>query len=130
MTDRDHSTGPARPPAHPSTPLGWVAGTGAFAVELALICTLAVAAYRLVEGGFLGWLAGAVATVAVVAVWGTWMAPRSTRRLPLPARLVLGCGLVVLAAVLAHLTGLTEWAWWFGAGGLLLMAAGQSLEGR
>ena len=80
--------------------------------------------------GVLGWIAAALATVALVAVWGTWMAPRSRRRLPLPARLVLGCGLVVLAALLAHASGLHGWAWWFGGLGIPLMAAGQSLQGH
>ncbi|WP_256839906.1 DUF2568 domain-containing protein [Ornithinimicrobium faecis] len=117
-------------PAHPSTPLEWVAGTGAFIVELALMGTLAVAAHRLADGGLLGWLAGAVAVVALVSVWATWMAPRSGRRLALAGRLLLGCGLVLLAAGLAHLSGLTTWAWWFGGLGLLLTVSGQALEGR
>ena len=120
-----------RPPAVlPSTALGWAAGAGAFAVELALIATLALACYRLAGDGARGWLAGALATVALLLVWGRWMAPRARRRLPLPGRLVLGCGLVLAASVLAYASGLTTWAWWFGTAGLALTAAGQSLEGR
>lgn len=62
----------------PGSPLEWVAGTGAFLVELALIGTAAVAA-RLLVGGVLGWVAGFASAAAVVAVWATWMAPRSRR---------------------------------------------------
>ncbi|USQ79110.1 YrdB family protein [Ornithinimicrobium faecis] len=117
---------PPRDPGVPGTPLEWAAGTGAFLVELALVGTAAVAT-RLLVGGGLGWVAGLASAVVVVAIWATWMGPRSNRRLPLAGRLVLGCGLVVLAAALAHTAGLTSWAWWFGGVGLLLTVAGQAL---
>lgn len=116
-------------PAHPGTALGWAAATGAFLVELALIGTLAVAGHRL-TGGLLGWIVGAVLVVLLVAVWSIWMSPRAPQRLPLPGRLLLGCGLVILGAVLAHLSGLTAWAWWFGSAGVLLTVAGQTLMDR
>lgn len=116
-------------PAHPTTALGWAAGTGAFLVELALIGTLAVAGHRL-TGGPLGWVLGTVLVVLLVAVWAIWMSPRAPQRLPLPGRLVLGCGLVVLAAVLAHLGGLTNWSWWFGVVGVVLTVVGQTLMER
>ena len=131
MTEGAGSSSPRKPapPPPPSTPLEWVAATGAFLVELALVGTLGVAAYRLAGGGLLGWVAATVAAVALIAVWATWMAPRAGHRLPLAGRLALGCGLVLLVAGLTHASGLTTWAWWFGGCGLVLMAAGQKAQG-
>lgn len=130
-TTRDTGQRASRPaPAPPSSPVGWLAAAGALLVEVALVGTLAVATHRLAGGGVAGWLWAAVATGALLALWGSWMAPRARWRLPLPGRLALGCGLVVLVAALAHPAGLTTWAWWFGATGVVLMVAGQSLQGR
>lgn len=108
---------------------GWVAGLGAFVVELALIVTLAMAVHRLAGGGLLGWVAGAAAVAVLIALWARWMAPRAAGRLPLAGRLVLGCALVLGAAGLAQLAGMSPWAAWFGGVGVLLTVAGQSLEG-
>lgn len=113
-------------PGQPTTPVEWAVGTAAFLVELALIGTLAVAAYRLADGGILGWAAAVGATVAVVAVWATWMAPRALHRLPRAGRLLLGCGLVLLAAVAAYLSGLHAWGWAFGIIGVLVIGVSQT----
>lgn len=129
VTSSPEPAGSRQLPAHPSTTLGWAAATGAFLVELALIGTLAVAGHRL-TGGLLGWVVGSVLVVLLVAVWAIWMSPRAPRRLPLQGRLVLGCGLIVLVAALAHVSGLTAWAWWFGGTGVLLTVAGQTLMDR
>lgn len=115
-----------RQPGVPSTPWEWVVGTAAFLVELALAGTVAVAAYRLADGGAMGVTAAIVAACALIAVWARWMAPRSHRRLPRAGRLVLGGALVLLAAVAAYISGLPTWAWVFGVIGLLVVGASQT----
>jgi hypothetical protein len=47
-----------------------------------------------------GWpVVGIIAGVVVIALWGLWVAPKSTRRLPDPARIVLE--LVIFGAATA-----------------------------
>jgi hypothetical protein len=73
-----------------------------FLLELA---TLAAASYWGFHefDGAVAVLAGLGAPIAIAAVWGVWMAPRSDRRVADPARLVLevvifGSGVAALAA--------------------------------
>ena len=82
----------------PSWPAGIVPAVLAlrFATELALLAALAWAAAALVLGAPLKILFAVLAAVAGAAVWGTWVAPASGRRLHDPAR--LGVELVLFAA--------------------------------
>lgn len=112
------------------TPLDWIAGTGAFAVEIALGITWGVVGHRLgsrIAGPVGGWIGVVIAVVALVAVWSTWMSPNADHRLGLTGRLVLGCGLILLAAAAAWLTGSTNWALVLGVGGIAVTVAAQAL---
>ncbi|MEJ7649814.1 MAG: DUF2568 domain-containing protein [Nakamurella sp.] len=121
---------PRQHPGTPETPLEWIAGTGAFAVEIALGVTWGVVGYRLgsrIAGPVGGWIGVVIAVVALVAVWSTWMSPNADHRLGLTGRLVLGCGLILLAAAAAWLTGSTTWALILGVGGIAVTVAAQVL---
>lgn len=72
----------------------------AFAGELALMAALAVAATALADGVAAVVLALAL-IAALIAVWARWLAPRSSRRLTFPTRLV--AKLVLVLAVGASL---------------------------
>ncbi|WP_084614765.1 DUF2568 domain-containing protein [Nakamurella lactea] len=120
----------AREAGVPGTPLEWAVGTAAFAVEVALAVTVAVAAYRSVDGGALGWLAAVVALAALVAVWGRWMSPKAPRRLPRPGRLVLGPVLTVIAAAAILAVGSPAWGLTLGVAGVAVTLVAQSMQDR
>lgn len=50
-------------------------------------------------GGTESWLLGALAAVAVAAVWGVWIAPKARQRLADPSRLALEVALFGATAV-------------------------------
>ena len=77
-----------------------------FATELALLAALAWAAAALVLGAPLKVLLAVLAAVAGAAVWGTWVAPASGRRLRDPAR--LGVELVLFAAAAGALLAVDD----------------------
>ena len=70
-----------------------------FLLELGLLGALAAGGWALAGGGVLGVVLAVAAAVAGAAVWGVWIAPRSPRRLPDPARLALEVALFVLGGV-------------------------------
>lgn len=114
-------------PGVPQGALEWTVGTAAFAVEIALAVTVAVAGYRSVDGGPLGWLVGAAALVVLFAIWGRWMSPRAPRRLPLPGRLILGSALTLAAAAAIAVTGALVWGIVLAVVGVAVILVGQPL---
>lgn len=80
-----------------------------FLVELALLAVLAVAGARLGEGAPAVLLA-VVLPLGAAVLWGVRLAPRATRRLPFPGRLVAKLALMVLAATLLAASGAPVWA--------------------
>lgn len=113
----------------PENAIEWIAGTAAFAVEIALVVTAGVIAHRLASpgGSVAAWAGAVLGVAAVVAVWSRWMSPQADHRLDLAGRLLLGCGLVAAAALCADLTGSTTWALLLGIGGVAVTAVGQTL---
>jgi hypothetical protein len=90
-----------------------------FIVELALLASLAVAGARL--GAHAAAIALAVLLPLVAAVlWGRYLAPRASRRLPHPARLVAKLALILAASALLAAAGAIAW-------GLALLLAGGML---
>ena len=68
----------------------WVVGAVRFGCEIAAVVAV-------VWWGW-PWL-GLLLGVAVIAVWGAWVAPKAQRRLPDPYRLVLELAIFALATV-------------------------------
>jgi hypothetical protein len=115
--------GPAHGPEVVSTPSLLALAVVAFAVELALFGGVGAIAYVAVGGGVAGWVAAAVATAAVLLLWGVLMAPRSRRRLPTGPRRVLSAVLCVATAVGLVMAGLPLWGWFVGLAGVAVVAA-------
>lgn len=109
------------------TPLQWVVGALAFAVELALFASWPVVGWRLARpaGVFLGVLVAVVAFAAIIAFWAMWMAPNSDHRLGLWPRVAMTCVLFAVSGVALAGTGTP----WLGVGlavvGSLVMLAAQ-----
>jgi hypothetical protein len=59
-----------------------------FALELSMLGALGYAGYELAGGGAAGVVAALAAPVAAAALWGTLLAPKSSRRVRDPRRLV------------------------------------------
>jgi hypothetical protein len=70
--------------------LSWLVHGVRFACEIAAVVAVV----------WWGWpLLGIVLGVVVIGVWGAWVAPKSTRRLPDPGRLLVELGIFGLATV-------------------------------
>jgi MFS family permease len=78
-----------------------------FLSEIALIFAAAWGAASHTRSVLVAAILGIAAAVAVVAVWGLWIAPASGRRLPDPVRLVVE--LVLFAAASAGLVAAGDW---------------------
>jgi hypothetical protein len=88
-------------------------------LNLAVRFLLEVAA--LVALGYSGWVLGPSTPVSVVllvvlplagaVVWGRWVAPKSSRRLPDPTRLAVELAVFGAAALGLATAGQTRWAW-------------------
>lgn len=79
-----------------------------FLTELGLLAALAVTGWRLGDGPVLRVLLAVLLPLVAVAVWGRLVAPRATRRLPDPARLLVETSLFVVGAVGLVLVGSAE----------------------
>jgi predicted histidine transporter YuiF (NhaC family) len=67
-----------------------------------------------------GWpVLGLLLGIAVVVVWGAWVAPKARRRLPDPMRLLVELGIFALAAVAFAEVGQTAVAIVFAAASVL-----------
>ena len=106
-----------------STPSLFALAVVAFAVELALFCGVGAIAFELVGGGPTGWLAAAVATVAVLVLWGLLVAPKASRRLATGPRLLVTAALCVGTAVGLLATGHPWWGGFVGIAGVAVVAA-------
>lgn len=88
-----------------------------FLAELLMLAGFAVAGARLVPGGS-GIVLAVLLPLVAVTVWALLLAPRASRRLAYPYRLVGKLVLVLIATVLLLLSGSTAW------GGVVLAVAG------
>jgi hypothetical protein len=98
-----------------------------FLVELALLAVLAVAGARLGDGA-LAVVLGAGLPLGAAVLWGLWLAPRATRRLAYPARLVAKLVLVFVAAALLAASGAPVGAVVFLVASGALITAGEVRE--
>lgn len=87
-----------------------------FLVELALFAGAAVASAQLVSGSIGRVLLGVVGCVAIVVVWGAFLAPKRPTHWSLPAR-------VVLEVLLFVLVGMGLWSAGFGWAAIALLGA-------
>jgi hypothetical protein len=76
-----------------------------FGTEVALLGVLAVVGARLGGGTLTSWVWGAVLPAAAAVIWGAFIAPRASRRLPDPGRLLLEVVLFGSAAAALAATG-------------------------
>jgi hypothetical protein len=77
-----------------------------FLCELGAVAAVAYGGYR-ATGGIAGVVLGGVCAVALMAFWGTFLAPRRRIDLPLPVRLALELAVWVVAAGAHWSTGRT-----------------------
>lgn len=81
-----------------------------FGTELALFVLLAVVGAALGEGLVLSVALAALLPAVAIAVWAMWVAPKASRRLADPARLLVELALFAVAAVGLALVGYDGWA--------------------
>lgn len=98
-----------------------------FIVELVLLVVLAVAGARLGDGG-LGIVLGMGLPLVAAVLWGLRLAPRATRRMPNPTRLVAKLTLVLVAAGLLAASGALVYAVSFFVIGAALFTIGEQRE--
>lgn len=99
-------------------PVGYfIAETVAFLSELMLLGTLGVVGWRLGTGGLISIALAALYPALGALIWALWIAPRATRRLKDPWRLIAQIVLFLVAGVLAAITGPVIW-------GVVLAAVG------
>lgn len=106
-----------------STPSLLLLAVLAFVVELALFGGVGAIAYRSVDGGATAWLAAVGATVAVVVLWGLFVAPKARFRLGAAARVAVTALLCLATAYGLVTVGLPVWGWFVGIAGLAVVAA-------
>lgn len=90
-----------------------------FLLEVVLVAALAAWGWSAGGGGGVGALFAVVVAVAAAGAWGTWVGPKSRRRLPDPSRLVVELVLFVCG-------GLAAWVVW-GPGAGLAIALGSAV---
>ncbi len=106
-----------------STPALAALALVAFVTEVALFGGVGAVAHHLAGGGVAGWVAGVLATVAVLVVWGAFMAPKARWRLGVGPRTAVAVVLVWGTAYGLLRSGFTGWAWFVGVAGLAVVAA-------
>lgn len=92
-----------------------------FADELLLLAVLAVAGAGLGDALVVRIVLAIVLPLAVVILWGRWLAPRASRRLGNPAGPVVKIVLFAIASALLAATGTVLWAALFGVVSLALL---------
>jgi len=97
------------------------AGAVAFVVELAMLVLLALAGWRLGGNAAVSVLLAVVLVAVAVVVWGRWLAPRTSRRLPRTPRLA------AKALLFAATGGLTAVSGLVGAAVVFVVVAAASL---
>jgi len=106
--------------------LRWLPGlvdAVAFACEIALLVTLAVAGTGLGHSRVLHVVWAILFPVLAAGLWGVWMAPTSARRLDDPARFVAQCVVFLAAGLLAALAGRPLWGAVFAVVSVAVFAA-------
>ena len=98
-----------------------------FLAELVLLAVLAVAGAR-IGSGPLALVLGVALPLAAAMLWGLRLAPRATRRLPYPQRLVAKLALLVVAAALLAASGAIVWAASFLIGSSAVITLGELRE--
>ncbi|MBV6762340.1 MULTISPECIES: YrdB family protein [Rhodococcus] len=81
----------------------------AFACEIAMLVLLAVAGWSLANSTVVQVVLAALLPVAAAVIWGVAMAPKSSRRLPNPARLVAQTALFAVTGALVAFAGHPWW---------------------
>jgi hypothetical protein len=81
-----------------------------FLLELAALAALAVAGWQLATSAALGLLLAVLLPLAAAAVWGRFVAPKASRRLADPARLLVEAGVFGSAVAALLLAGHPGWA--------------------
>ncbi|BAH50503.1 YrdB family protein [Rhodococcus opacus] len=81
----------------------------AFACEIAMLVLLAVAGWSLANSTVVQVVLASLLPVAAATIWGVAMAPKSSRRLPNPARLVAQTALFAATGVLVASAGHPWW---------------------
>ncbi len=107
----------------PTTPTVSALSVLAFVAELLLLWVLAVAGARLGDG-IVGVLLGVELIGVLGVLWGRWLAPRASRRLPSRRRVPVKLALVTVAAGLLAVSGqpLRALAFAVLAGGIMVIA--------
>jgi len=103
-------------PLDGASPLRVTALTARFLLELALLAGVAVLAWQLVPDWW-RWPAAVLALVAVAGLWGFFLSPKATIRLPAPAAFMLeallflgtGFGLLTIGFGIAAGIGVVVW---------------------
>lgn len=95
-----------------------------FIVELALLAVLAAAGARLGSQATAITLALLLPLVSAV-LWGLYLAPRASRRLPHPRRLVAKLAVILAASALLAASGATAWGLAFLLVGGTLVTVGE-----
>ncbi len=112
-----------------STPALAALAIVAFVTEVALFGGVGAVAFHLAGGGGTGWVAGVAATLAVLVLWGAFMAPKARWRLAVAPRTAVAVVLVWGTAYGLLRTGSTTWGWFVGVAGLAIVA-GQTVLHR
>jgi Protein of unknown function (DUF2568) len=99
-----------------------------FLAELVLLAVLAVAGARIGDGALAAVSLGVALPLIAAVLWGLLLAPRATRRLPYPARLVVKLALVAAASTLLAVSGAVVWSVAFLVMASALFSLGEARE--
>jgi hypothetical protein len=91
-----------------------VAAILAFALEITMLAAFAIWALHVLQPAVVGVALAIVVDGVVIAVWGGFLAPRSTRRLRFPARVVVELALESASALALWAAGQEQSAVIFG----------------
>jgi hypothetical protein len=111
-------------------PVGYlIAETVAFLSELMLLGTLGVVGWRLGTGGLSSIALAALCPALGTLIWAVWIAPKASRRLEDPLRLIAQITLFLVTGVLAAITGLVVWGIVLAAVGIAAFVASRVFAG-
>ena len=97
----------------------WIVGPIRFACEIAAVAAVV----------WWGWpVLGILLGVAVIAVWGAWIAPKAPRRLPDPMRILIELAIFALATVAFVEVGQTTMAIVFAVAAVLTAGLSRRVE--
>jgi hypothetical protein len=102
----------------------------AFSSELAVFALLAATGWSFADALWLRLTLAFLMPVAVMSIWGRWLAPRSRLRVPQPARVIVQFGIFAASGLLAVMAGLAPWGWILPSAAGLVFGVGALLERR